>query len=279
MDSVEEQHTAAVVRQAFEFWINPEIERRRAAGALRDDFSLSAAQVIFDSDAEAPEVRLNEEIKAALLVTAKKDVAEGQEITADDITSYEGVLLTDDDPNAGHITIFPHEGNWGLAFDFRRNAARIAKHVDGSRQFLDTAAWARQEGKPAPFVDNLFSATELMATGFLIWMPDKSLLEGKSHGRIHDRFNYERKMNNIDPRFAQLLNHLAALRRPARYLARELTLGDEEMDEMLAVAEAMHAALDASRPRRAPSPSIAPSPVHLPLAGAGVTRDPMSPNR
>ena len=94
-----------------------------------------------------------------------------------------------------------------------------------------------------------------MAKGLLIWMPDKSLLKGRSHGRLRARFNYERKMKNVDPRFAVLLNRLDELRRPARYLAREFSLSDEEMDEMLAVAEDMHVALEASRPRRAPATS------------------------
>ena len=53
----------------------------------------------------------------------------------------------------------------------------------------------------------------------------------------------------------KLLNDLIGLRRPARYLARDFSLTDDAMDEMLAVAENMHAALEASRPLRAPSPS------------------------
>ena len=251
---MDEQIKEAVVRQAMDFWIDPEIERRSAAGTLPEDFALSAAQVIF-SDAEIPEVRLNEEVKAAVLVEANRDVVAGEEITADDIAAYKDIILTDDDPNAGHITIVPYQGHWGLAFDFRRNAAHIGAHVEAARQFLDTAAWARQEEKIGPFVDNLFSATELMAKGLLIWMPDEKLLKGRSHGALHQRFNQERKMDNVDARFAKLLNDLGALRRPARYLARDFTLSDEQMDEMLTVAKEMHAALEASRPVRAPSPS------------------------
>jgi hypothetical protein len=108
-------------------------------------------------------------------VKADRDVAEDEQLTADDIASYEDIL-TEDDENAGHITIVPHQGVWALAFDFRRNAAHIAEHAERARQFLDTAAWARQERKVAPFVDNLFSATELMAKALLIWMPDETLL-------------------------------------------------------------------------------------------------------
>lgn len=62
-------------------------------------------------------------------------------------------------------------------------------------------------------------------------------------------------MENVNPRFPKLLNDLIALRRPARYLARDFSLTEDQMDEMLAVANDMHAALEASRPLRAPSPS------------------------
>jgi HEPN domain-containing protein len=252
---VDEQIKDAVIRQAMDFWINPEIERRRAAGTLAEDFALSAAQVILDPGVDEPVVRLNEEVKAAVLVEANRDIAQGEEVAADDIAAYKDIILTEDDPNAGHITIVPHQGHWGLAFDFRRNAAHIGAHIERAREFLDTAVWARQEEKLGPFVDNLFSATELMAKGLLIWMPDERLLKGKSHGRLHERFNYERRMDNVDPRFAKLLNELAALRSPARYLARDFSLSDEQMDEMLTVADEMYVALEASQPVRAPSPT------------------------
>ena len=57
-----------LMQQAFDLWINPEIERRREAGRLPDDFVLRAAQVIMSLDANAPEVRSNEELKAARTV-------------------------------------------------------------------------------------------------------------------------------------------------------------------------------------------------------------------
>jgi hypothetical protein len=252
---VDEAIKEAVIQQAMEFWINPEIERRREAGTLPDSFALSAAQVILDPSADAPEVRLNEEVTAAVLAEANRDITKGEEVTADDISAYKDIILTDDDPNAGHITIVPHQGYWALAFDFRRNAAHIGAHLERAREFLDTAAWAPQKVKLGPFVDNLFSATELMAKGLLIWMPDEYLLKGKRHRGLHQRFNYEGRMKNVDPRFPKLLNDLVALRRPAHYLSRDFNLIGDEMDEMLAVAEDMHAALEASRPLRAPSPS------------------------
>ena len=110
------------------------------------------------------------------------------------------------------------------------------------------------------FVDNLFSATELMAKGMLIWQPDRSLLESTTHRFIKVRFNQERKHVNVDGHFVDLLNRLGKLREPARYLARDFELSETEMAEMLTVAEEMHARAGvncrtpvvATSPRRAP---------------------------
>jgi len=75
-------------------------------------------------------VRLNEEVKADVQVEAKRAIAKGEEVTADDIYAYKAIILTEDDPNAGHITIVLHQCTWALAFDFRRNAAHIGAHVE-----------------------------------------------------------------------------------------------------------------------------------------------------
>ena len=59
--------------QAFALWINPEIERRKAAGLIGETFSLSTAQVLF-GDEGPPIVRLNEEVRGKLLVGVARDV-------------------------------------------------------------------------------------------------------------------------------------------------------------------------------------------------------------
>lgn len=191
-------------------------------------------------------------MKAVVEVTAARAIEKGQPVTEDDIASYKDILLTEDDPNEGHITIVAHKGGWALAFDFRRNAAHIAEHTKAARQFLDAAAWARGNDHSHAFVDNLFSATELMAKGLLIWMPDETLLKAKSHSPIKNRLNQERKMGNVDPRFADLLNQLGKLRGSARYLDDNLAISETRMDAMLSVAEEMHQVLVATSPRRAP---------------------------
>jgi hypothetical protein len=242
---------ARVAEQAFEFWVGPEIERRRASGELPDGFSLRAAQVIFGIDERPPEVRLNDEVKAVAVVTAARAIAKGEAVSEADIAGYNDIVLTEDDPDVGHITLVAHQGGWALAFDFRRNASLMSKHAEVAGQFLAAAAWAREQGYERVFVDNLFSATELMAKGLLIWQPDRSLLDSKTHRLIKVRFNQERKHDNVDARFVELLNRMGRLRDPARYLSGDLDLAEDDMDAMLAVAEDMREVLIASTPRRA----------------------------
>ena len=55
----------------------------------------------------------------------------------------------------------------------------------------------------------------MMAKGMLIWQPDRSLPDSKTHRYIKVRFNAQRKLDNVDGRFVELLNRLAHLRAPA----------------------------------------------------------------
>lgn len=131
-----------VIEQAYEFWIGPEIERRQLAGELPEDFALHGAQVVFGMDEGPPEVRLNDQVKAVAEVTAARAIAKGEQVTEDDIAGYKDILLTDADPDAGHITIVAHKGGWVLAFDFRRNASRIAEHGE-----IAGSSWKRRNGR------------------------------------------------------------------------------------------------------------------------------------
>lgn len=56
-------------------------------------------------------MRLNGEVKAAVVVEANRDVAKGEELTADDTAAYKDIILTEDDPNAAHVTIVPYQGH------------------------------------------------------------------------------------------------------------------------------------------------------------------------
>jgi hypothetical protein len=116
------------------------------------------------------------------------------------------------------------------------NARRIADHAEAASQFLEAAAWARGQRYDGVFVDTLFSATELIAKGFLLWMPDRTLLDSKKHSYVEVRFKYQRKLENVDARFVELLTRLWKLSQPARVHARDFVV-EAEIEAMLAVAK------------------------------------------
>lgn len=240
-----------VMQQAFDLWINPEIERRRAAGRLPEDFALYAAQVVMDLDSELPQVRLNGEVKAVMSAPASRPVELGEELSPAEFGPIESIELTDADPNAAHLTMICHHGVWALVFDFRYNAARVTQVLRVAREFLDTAGFALEKGYLRAFVDNVFSAVELLAKGRLLLLPDRSILQGKRHSLVQGRYNwFGGKLGNVDPRYVRLLNQLERLRTPARYPPSTFALTAETGKELLAVAEHMFKDLQLLTPAR-----------------------------
>ncbi len=146
------------IEQVFDIWINPEIERRRKAGTLTQEFKFCAAQVLLDTDSGV-ELRLNSEIKGVAHVKTHQPVATGEWVTADQVSDLADFQLRTDDleaANAGYVTLIPHPEGFFVAFDFRRNTTRIAEVVRAARDFLNTAYDALHAGRLRPFVEKPF---------------------------------------------------------------------------------------------------------------------------
>lgn len=239
-----------LMQQALDLWINPEIERRQEAGYLPDDFVLSKAQIIMNVGIDTPEVRFNEEVKAVARFRATRAINEGELITESDVSDLSAIELTDQDPNAGHLTMISFKGLWFLAFDFRYNAARVSSITDTAREFLDLAAFALEQDHTRAFVDNLFSAVELLAKGLLLMYPDEALLKSKKHTIVKSRFNNEGNLGNVEARFVKLFNRLHCLRGSARYLDDAFSLETGEARAMLRTSEDMFETVQPTVPQR-----------------------------
>jgi HEPN domain-containing protein len=243
-----------LLQQAFELWIEPEIERRRQAGRLPDGFKLHAAQVIFDMELDAPEVRLNDEVKAALQIRVDRAIEPGEPVRWADVTELVDLQLTDQDPNAGHLTVLSRPDGWWITFDFRYNATRIAETLQAATEFLASARSALDKGHTRPFVDTLFSATELLAKSILLVVPDKRLVTSRRHGFISARYNiWGGKLGNVPRPFVELLNDLERMRGSARYLDKAFSLDREKAQAMLTTAEEMLAHVTERSPKRVPA--------------------------
>lgn len=239
----------ALWNQAWELWIAPEVEARRKAGRLSPGVELRAVQVIFDPDAAALEVRLNEEVRAVSEVKVEGRIETGQAIFVDQVQGISSVELTDHDPDAGHFTALRLTDYWYIAFDFRRHATRVGRMVARAQEYLSVAGGALQAGALAAFVDNLYSAMELLAKAELVLSAGHDP-HTRKHSTIRAQFNRWGHLGNVEAEHVRLLNHLGSLRPKARYLEGLLDIDASEAARMLTVSEAFIEKLKAQLPVR-----------------------------
>lgn len=238
-----------LLRQIFDFWVNPEVERRRTAGTLSSGFTLLGAQVIMNIG-EPIVIRLNDEVRAAFQVIANTDVAKGEQFHWDQVKQITDFRLTDEDPNAGHFTICWTGKGWLIFFDCRYNAAKAGELLKAADEFIVAAGHAREQGHARAFLENLFAAAELTAKARLILLPDEKILKAKTHGAIASRINLESRFGNVDRNFVDVLNDLGRRRGQGRYVEGAVALGDGQMESMLATVLAMLETSKANAPRR-----------------------------
>jgi uncharacterized protein (UPF0332 family) len=238
-----------VLENAFEQWFRPELDRRANAGTITEGYSVWAMQAIFDLDLPAPIVNINDQISGVLRARSKGAISKGQQVGLRDLGDIEGIELTDAHQNAGHFTAILHNGSWFLAFDFRRNASRIAQHLDAVKEFLSVAEFSVENSLWRPAIENLFTSVELMAKSILMMVPDRRVLDAKSHQFVHTTFNLYSKTGLTEREHVTLLNELSKLRLNARYPKGP---GPEiaECSALLVRAKEMLKHLEERRPRR-----------------------------
>ena len=193
-----DEATARFIQQIEEFWLNPEIERRLQEGRFSEDTALYAVQVIFNRGSPV-QVRLNGEVRADVTVRPTSPLTPGQEVSLADIEHIEDIELTEDDPNAGHITLLRHNDSWAIRFDFRHNAAHVTMHIEVAQEFLRCAEFALSAGLLRAFVENILAANELMAKALLM-THDAAILDARRHNAVRSRFNMWGAMGKTDER-------------------------------------------------------------------------------
>jgi uncharacterized protein (UPF0332 family) len=245
---IDEHGVNRVIAAIQQTWVVPELRRRIEEGHLAEGFKLRAFQVITDDDGRPSEVRLNDEVRAAVRIRSRREKSMDDVVFGDDTVEVPELLLTADDPNAAHITGVETEGGWLYSIDLRRNSTEAARHGSAAREFLDAAGMSLVRGNTRAFVDNLFSATELIAKAYLLTRPAGH--KPGRHGWTATSFNLDRKEGKVSESFTGLLNRLAGLRKSARYLEGELKLDAAEANKMMATAEEMFRALYDVVPKR-----------------------------
>lgn len=199
----------------WDLFFEPELRKRRDAGALSEDFSLFMAQVLFPPEGEN-RVLLNQAVQGVGLIRAPRPINKGDPLYLSDLAHLERFDLPDELLDNGHFTIIRHEEGWRMHFNFLSGRAKAKDMLDLASQFLLASKDSRDRGHSGPSIDNLFSAAELASKAELILHRSPSI-NSKKHGQVASAINAWAKLGNIDAAFVALFNKLGQQRPAARY--------------------------------------------------------------
>lgn len=212
-------------------YFDPEIDRRKKVSLIPENFELLAAQALIFPDDRKNIIRLNDE------VCAKVKLKEGVNHSASDFfpnaEDIESIDINEDEYlDCGHIIIIRFKNCFQLKFDFIYNKKRCNALLKNSLEFLATAKFALENDYLNSFIDNAFSAFELLAKANLLLEANKSVQGKTNHKAVNTNFNLRFKnsllQEEVDLR--QIFNKLSEERRNARYLDSSVSFTREELE-------------------------------------------------
>ena len=238
----DEETSRTIMDNLANFFIYPEIQRRKKLGQIDDSFDLIAAQLIQFPDGRERIIRLNSEVKAKMKVKYKNGVSKKPDdpVFSNEIEDVERIDLTDkDDPNCSHITFLKIGGSWFVHFDFRLNKELSKKNIESAKQFLESAKISLEKKHWAPFLDTLFSAAELSIKSILLPIADSQFSKKTTHPVIKKRYNAFADLGNVEPIQKDTFNELIGLRARARYAEPDFSIPEEKAQNLLKTVEDM----------------------------------------
>jgi len=233
---MDEEFATRALEQTMDLFILPEITKRQENGEILKTFEIFKALVVFYPDGRPNQVRLNDEVQAIARVKMKPGISKkkGDSILNTEIEGIAASQLTEaDDPDCGHILLVNLGESWLLSFDFRYNKDLSQKHIDRANEFIDCADFSFQKEYWGSFIDNLFSASELIAKSFLLMIPDPKIRQKTSHHIIKNGFNKLVNTGNLTLKYTETINKLTDLRGKGRYLNGIIGLTSDEAKELL----------------------------------------------
>jgi HEPN domain-containing protein len=158
----------------------------------------------------------------------------------DEIQNILKVTLTDEDnPNAGHLTLFRFKKGWIIHFDFRYNKQKSKDRFDAAKEFYKVAKFSYENELWRSFIDTSFSAAELLVTSQLFVLSDPHYPDTVKHRNIQSKYNLFIKIGNPKSEYLKTFNKLGVLRNDARYLKNSFKIDITMAKEFLGTIEDM----------------------------------------
>lgn len=219
-----------VFTNMMNLFFNPEITKRKAENSIDDSFELLAAQAIIFPDGRQTIINLNNEVSAT--VKLKKEADKGIEGFMASTEQIEYVKLRDEEfLNCGHVTIILFNDGYHISFDFQYNKQISSEHLEVAQQFIETSKFALDNKYITSFIDNSYSAIELLAKTNLLLEANPKVAGKTIHTTIHSTFNlrFKNSHTNFEIERRKTLNDLSSARTKARYLEGKIYFDEEKL--------------------------------------------------
>lgn len=210
----------ALITAILDEFVYPEVMVRVKQGILSDDFRLFKAHILMYTDESRNQILLNDEVRfVGQVQLVQKQRNTGDPILLGDIEEVLALYPSEqNDPNAAHLMLFRFNGKWLISCDFFYNKERNRKKLETGKDFLKAAHICMNEKISGPFVDNLFSATELAIQSLLLFQPMGKFSMRQNHPKTAELLQENTSLGNLDTKFWKHFTELRSIRLKARYL-------------------------------------------------------------
>ncbi len=205
-----EEEKKRIFDQVMKIWVNPEMEVRIKKGWLKKGTEIKRIQILFFPGSK-PQIRFNERVKVIAKVKSSRRIIKGEEVKIT-IENLEGIEV-ECPPNCGHIALINLLGRWFVIFDARRYKKKIAKFIEKSKEFYESARDDLKNGRLSPFFENCWACAELSSVCHFLALGQ----EYGNHTSNIEKFEKWAELGNVDSEHGRILSKLNILRKSARY--------------------------------------------------------------
>lgn len=220
-DHYSEESKLVMIQNTLNDFVYPEIMRRIEEGKINSKYQVRFAQIIMYSDHRKNEILLNDEVRLILNVTFK----DNQSFKPQELVRFEkmdkllGIYPSPKNhPNAAHVMLVKFNGKWHFAANFVYNRKFVEEKFSASRDYMKAVKNAFKESNWNPFVDNLFTVTELSAQSILELHHHNKYSHTQTHQSTTKLFKAFCENGNAPMEFFHQYEELVRERKKARYL-------------------------------------------------------------
>lgn len=229
-DKFLENTKALMVFDILDNYGYPEAMKQIEGGILQPDFKLTDVHLVMYDDQMLNEILLNDKVRSVANIKYKQ----GQQ---DEKEDYLGLFPNEsNDKNAAHVILTKLNDMWFCAYDLIYDRKKVESRFELAKSFFKVAAYCLQEKLFGPFVDNLYSATELSIQSILLLQHNPRFSLNQTHDDSRKLFFEHAELGNIDTEFSKHYTRLGELRDKGRYLngthGRRFTINDLDANKI-----------------------------------------------